>query len=196
MKGKIKLLTAGLAALGAVAAVCWRLRRQSADAEESAPDVQCETAEDQFLREWTNILTDNARVFNGLFSGLHRVQIGCAKKPEKVLREWCQRTHYRWQNEQVDILCQQHIASLIESADRDALIKWANLLLEAAAAAGITREEEGSVVLTEHNSEAYIEWDGCELYPEDEVEVITPAWYQNGKILEQGQCRKATKAEE
>lgn len=92
----------------------------------------------------------------------------------------------------MDILCQQHIVPLIETEDRDALTKWASLLLEAAAAAGITREEAASLVLSEHNSEAYIEWDGCELYPEDEVEIITPAWYQNNKVLEQGQCRKVT----
>ncbi len=27
----------------------------------------------------------------------------------------------------------------------------------------------------------------------DEIEIVTPAWYQNGKVLEQGQCRKLDK---
>lgn len=192
MKAGIYITAAavGLCAAGAVA-LYYRHRRTHVQ-----PVPKTETVEDRFISEWANILKDNARVFNGLFGGMHRVVSGTAKKPEKVLREWCQRAHYKWENEPVDNLCQQNIVPLIEAADRDALTKWANLLLDAAAAAGITREEAASLVLTEHNSEAYIEWDGCELYPEDEVEVITPAWYQNGKILEQGQCRKATKAEE
>lgn len=58
-----------------------------------------------------------------------------------------------------------------------------------AAAAGITKETSEKLVLTESNAADYVEWDGNELSPEDEIEVITPAWYQNGKLLEQGQCR-------
>lgn len=195
MKGKIKLLTAGLAALGAAAAVCWRLRRQSVDAVEAPSDVQCKTTEDQFLQEWTSILTDHARVFNGLFGGLHRVQNGLAKKPEKVLREWCQRTHYKWENQPVDHLCREQILPLIEAGDPEQLRKWTYLLLDAAEAAWITKDEAVSLVLTEDNAEAYIEWDGNELYPGAEVEILSPAWYQNGKVLEQGQCRKVADEE-
>lgn len=51
-----------------------------------------EAVEDIFRREWTSVLMENARVFNGL----KRVQSGTAKKPEKVLREWSQHTHYKW----------------------------------------------------------------------------------------------------
>ena len=154
-----------------------------------------ENTESIFQREWTIVLTENASTFNGLYSGLMRVRNGNAKRPEKVLREWCQRTHYKFEDQPVDILCQENIQPLIEAADRDGLTKWANLLLDAAAAAGITKEETSSLVLTEINADAYVEWDGNDLYPEDEIEVITPAWYQNGKILEQGQCRKVNTEE-
>ncbi len=157
---------------------------------------QPETVEDIFRREWTLVLTENARVFNGLFNGLKRVQSGTAKKPEKVLREWSQRTHYRWENEPVDTLCQEQIVPLIEAQDREDLTKWACLLLDAAAAAGIRNEEAETLTLTEENADAYVEWDGNDLYPEDEIEVITPAWYQNGRVLEQGQCRKRNTEEE
>lgn len=190
MKARIYITAAvGLCAAGAVA-LYYRHRRTRVQ-----PVPKTETVEDRFLSEWANILKDNARVFNGLFSGMHRVVSGTAKKPEKVLREWCQRTHYRWQNEQVDLLCQQHIAPLIENADRDALTKWANLLLEAAFAAGITRETAGKLVLTEQTAMDYVEWDGNDLYPEDTIEIMTPAWHQNGKLLEQGQCRKVDTTE-
>ena len=152
--------------------------------------LEQESTESIFQREWTVALTENARTFNGLYSGLTRVQSGNAKRPEKVLREWSQRTHYKFEGQPVDMLCQENIQPLIAAADRDGLTKWADLLLEAAAAAGIVKEESSSLILTEVNSDAYVEWDGNDLYPEDEIEVITPAWYQNGKLLEQGQCRK------
>lgn len=174
----------GVCAAGAAALYC-RHRQKNAE-----PLRAEETTEDAFLSEWTAVLKDNARVFNGLFGGLYRVKIGSTKKPEKVLREWCQRTHYRWENQPVDHLCREQILPAIEAGDPEQLKKWACLLLDAAAAAGITREEAASLVLTEDSVEAYIEWDGEELYPEDEVEILSPAWYQNGKVLEQGQCRK------
>ena len=160
----------------------WKIR------EELAPET--ESVESFSLREWTTVLVENARIFNGLYSGLARVQGGSAKRPEKVLREWCQRTHYKFENQPVDLLCREHIISLIETADKDELMKWASLLLDAAVAAGITKEAENTLVLTEANADAYVEWDGDDLYAEDQIEVILPAWYQNGKLLEQGQCRK------
>lgn len=180
----IAVAAVGLCAAGAVALYC-RHRRKTAK-----PIIKEETTEDRFVSEWTAVLTKDARVFNGLFNGLQRVVTGVAKKPEKVLREWCQRTHYKWENQQVDTLCQQHIVPLIENADRDALTKWGALLLAAASAAAITMEAAQKLVLTQENVDSYVEWDANDLYPEDEIEIITPAWYQNGKLLEQGQCRK------
>lgn len=157
--------------------------------------VGVELDEIAFCREWNVVLSENARVFNGLYNGLLRVVSGNAKKPEKVLREWIQRTHYKFENQPVDVLCQKKIRPLIEAEDRESLTKWANSLLDAAAAAGIKKEEMMELLLTEANADAYVEWDGYDLYPEDKIEIITPAWYQNGKILEQGQCRKINEEE-
>ena len=134
-------------------------------------------------------MKEEARTFNGLYNGLLRVQTGAAKKPEKVLREWCQRTHYKFEGQTVDELCQEHILPLVESQNQEELVKWAEILLNAAKEAGVTKEEVDVLVLAEENAEAYVEWDGEEIYPDDKVEVITPAWYKNGKLLEQGQCK-------
>lgn len=151
-----------------------------------------DTVEACFLTAWTEALNDDARLFNGLYSGLYRVASGAAKRPEKILREWSQRTHYRWENEAVDTLCQEQLAPLVEAADGQALTRWAALLLDAASAAGIMRESAEKLVLTDSNAADYVEWDGNDLYSEDEIEIITPAWYQHGKLLEQGQCRKVS----
>lgn len=180
----IPVAALGVCAAGAAALCFWHRRKP---VQPVGTEV---TPENCFLSEWASVLTSDARVFNGLYGGLQRAAGGTAKKPEKILREWCQRTHYKWEYAPADILCQQHIVPLIETEDRDALVKWAELLLNAAAAAGITKETADKIVLTESDVNAYVEWDGNDLYPEDEIEIITPAWYQNGKLLEQGQCRK------
>ncbi|MBQ8621405.1 MAG: hypothetical protein IJ422_03725 [Oscillospiraceae bacterium] len=196
MKGK-KWLTVGLGFVAALAvSVYWKLHgRPTVIDGEAVYDEPGEPVEAVFLREWTAVLGENARVFNGLFGGLLRVRDGAAKRPEKVLREWCQRAHYRWENEPVDTLCREQILPLIDGADVVGLKKWAGLLLEAAAAAGISKDDGATLVLTARSAEGYIDWDGGELYPEDVVEILSPAWYQNGRILEQGQCRKRNPAE-
>lgn len=170
----------------AVAGYAW-YRRKKAKAH-----LGEETVESRFIAEWTEVLSNEARLFNGLYDGVYRVANGTARRPEKILREWSQRTHYRWENEAVDILCQEHLVPLIEAVDGNALTKWASLMLDAASAAGITRESAEKLVLTDSNAADYVEWDGNDLYSEDEIEIITPAWYQNGKLLEQGQCRKVS----
>lgn len=183
------ILAAVLVASVCIVAIRWKkIRGRSANRPEPVETI--------FLREWTAALVENARTFNGLFNGLWRVHGGSAKKPEKVLREWCQRTHYKFESQSVDTLCQEQILPLIEAEDREGLTKWAGLLLDAAAAAGITKEDAATLVLTESSAGAYVEWNGEELYPDDEIEVITPAWYQNGKLLEQGQCKVISAEEE
>lgn len=196
MKKAKQLILAGVGLCAAAAAVAyWKLHRKNPPEEETVVP-EPETPEDIFLREWTTALAENARTFNGLYNGLWRVYSGSAKKPEKVLREWCQRTHYKFENQPVDTLCQEQILPLIEAEDREGLTKRADLLLDAAAAAGITKEDAATLVLTERNAGAYVEWNGEELYPGDEVEIITPAWYQSGKLLEQGQCKVISTEEE
>ena len=190
MKAVYYVVLAGLAVGGALAAVV--LYRKKGKSRTTALETQeyQDTEEAQFVRAWSEVLTVQARVYNGLFNGLFRVQSGKSKRPEKTLREWCQRTKYAFENQEVDVLCREKLQPLIEAVDGEGLSKRAKLLLNAAKEAGITRETAARVVLTEDTVDSYIEWDGEELNPEDEVEIITPAWYQNGTLLEQGQCKK------
>lgn len=199
MKLKHQLLLAGLsAACAAAAAVLYRVlrKKEPMDIVDEAANLPEASPEEIFSREWASVLTEDAQVFNGLYASLLRITAGEAKKPEKPLREWCQRTHYKWEDSPVDQLCRQHILPLMEEEDRDGLVKWAECLLRAASAAGITRETAEALTLTESSVRDYVEWDGQELYPEDEIAVLAPAWYQNGNLLEQGICRKADAAEE
>lgn len=186
--GYIALTAVGVTAIAAAALYWWRRKVKTEPVRKTDP------GEETFIAEWTAVLTDDARVFNGLFSGLQRIADGTAKRPEKVLREWCQRTHYKWEGAAADALCQERICPLIEASDRDAMASWAQRLLTAAARAGVTRDAAAHLTLTDHNAADYVADDGEDLYPGDEVDVLKPAWYQNGRLLEQGQCRKTDPA--
>ena len=80
---------------------------------------------------------------------------------------------------------------MIDSGDPEACALCAEMLLKACEKAGIRKEREETLVLTEENVNAYISWDGFELNPGDRVRVINPAWYREGRILDQGHCTLA-----
>ena len=143
-----------------------------------------------FFRAWTTALTENAPVFNGLYGGLQRIIDGKAKKPEKIIREWCQRTHYKWDGQELEKLCQKYLLPLTKSqVSKRRCRKWAGLLLKAAVSAGITKDcEDKTVVLDEFNINAYVEWNGRELFLDDKVKIKTAAWYQEKRVIEQGFC--------
>lgn len=149
-----------------------------------------ESAEERFLRAWTVALTEQAKVFNGLYSGLVRVREGKARKQAHILGEWWTRARYQWEEEELGQLGREYLEPLAAEGTDEEYRKWAGLLLEAAGAAGMTRDQAGELVLGETNTNAYVEWEGQELYLGDRVEVMTPAWYQNGRIIEQGHCKK------
>lgn len=177
-----------VAVLAAAYVVMGRFCGKELEKEPAQPDG--ETPEAHFTRAWTAALSESAGTFNGLYQGLQRVVEGKARKPEKVLREWCARARYRWEQETPSRLCEELIVPLLAGGDREAFAKWSGLLLEAAAAAGIARGEGGKLTLSENNVNDFTDWEGETLYVEDEVEILSPAWYQNGVLLEQGSCRK------
>lgn len=162
--------------------------RQETEQKPSGPQ------EGQEWQIWTELLKDyeNARVYNGLYNGLRRLAEGQAKRPERVIREWCQRTRYRWEGSEADRFCRSALMPAAEEKNQEAMADAARRILNAAGHAGITKETQQRIVLDGTNADAYEEWDGGELYEGDAVEVIAPAWYHGGKVLEQGQCRIAS----
>lgn len=175
------VLAAFAAVLCGVAAYRWRRKRK-----------RKHDAENQFREVWSELLRDydGARVYNGLYGGLRRVCDGKAKRPERVLREWCQRTRYRWEGEAADKLCASVLLPAAEAGDYETMSHWTKALLDAAHSAGITTEREIKLILDESNVNAYADWDGETLYVGDSVEVLNPAWYHGNRALEQGQCKR------
>lgn len=143
----------------------------------------------RFIKEWTQVLIIDAKIYTGMYASLARVMQGGAKKPQKVFQEWMARTVYQRENSPIAELCKRTLAPVAESGSAKDCAKWAQLLLRAAYQAGITKDCEGTLLtLDDFSIRAYTEWDGQDIYPEDTVKVVFPAWYQKGQVLEQGQC--------
>lgn len=149
--------------------------------------------EKRFIKEWAAVLTTNAKVYTGMYASLVRVADGKSKKPEKVLREWTARAAYQWENSSITELCKRTLSPASESGSAEDCARWARLLLQAAKQAGVTKDRKDTVLTLDDSSiRAYTEWDGQDIYPEDTVKVMLPAWYQKGRVLEQGQCTLVT----
>ena len=144
-----------------------------------------------FYRTWKQTIENDVKAYTGLYSGLKRVADRTAKKPEKVLKEWCARTENLYRESQAAELCRQKIRPAAEQSNARKLRKAAARLLFAAKGAGIRNEETpGSIlVLDERQSSAYINLNDGELAEGDLVEVISPAWYLGEAVVEQGYCR-------
>lgn len=143
-----------------------------------------DSRDDLFVGEWTSALKKNAKVFNGLYGGLQRVVDGKAKKPESVIAEWWTRTRYEWKDQPLAEISRE----CLENVSGEDSSKWASLLLKAAAGAGITKEQSETIVLDTVSAAAYVEWDSKEIFDGDTVKIMNPAWYQNGRVIEQGHC--------
>lgn len=171
---------------GAVQALGQKITRRAAGLYERAFP---RALEKRFVKEWTQVLTTDAKVYTGMYTSLARLVRGKTKKPEKVLREWVTRTTYRWEDGPLADLCGRTLTPAAESGSAQDCAKWALLLLQAAYQADVTRDRNGDILtLDDASIMAYTEWDGQEIYSGDTVKVVMPAWYQNGRVLEQGQC--------
>lgn len=145
--------------------------------------------ERRFMRTWTALLKKHADVYCGVYAGIWRAANGKGKNADKVLNEWLTRTRYKVADKETIRLCRLTLLPAIDSKQPERLSKWASLLLEAAYEAGIETEKKTELMLDENNAKAYVEWNGADIYPGDQVYVIQPAWYQNGGVIEQGYCK-------
>ena len=169
--------------------ICGWLALRFRKFRKGTPENQEASLEKQFVERWTLALAEKADVFNGLDGALLTIQAGTAKKKGKVLSEWWSRTRYQWEGKELAAFCRPVFEKLLAEDSDVEYRKYARLLLEAASAAGITRDVPGKAVLDELTTNAYMEWEGKQLYLGDHVEILFPAWYQKGCVVEQGNCR-------
>ena len=128
-------------------------------------------------------------IYSGLYHGIEQAAAGKAKKPEKTLREFYQRTGYNVKDPTLHAALSPAFER--EQAPSPRLVKkLARVLLRRARRAGLVSDKDGEqITLTDQTLPAYSEWNGDELYAQDTAEIIKGAWYQNGKVIETGFCR-------
>lgn len=182
----IKLALTTALVLGLITAALLRKKKPVQDAA-SQPAGQDQ--DELFIGQWTQILQENAKLYTGLYAGLEQASRQAAGRPERILKEWYVRTVHQWEGKSIVQLCEGTLSPAIDSGEPETCAKWASLLLQAAHAAGIGKETAAKLTLDEENVPAYIEWDGRELCISDRVEVLHPAWRQNGTLIEQGRCK-------
>ena len=146
-------------------------------------------ASKHFIREWTRVLLSEADIYTGLYSGIAGVSAGTVKNSDKTLKEWYDRTRYNLKDEKILMISESTLKYSLDNSKPDEYLKWSKLLLKSISKAGIIRDEEKQLILTDTNVNAYVEWDDQDLYAGDSVEIIMPAWYQQGRIIEQGSCK-------
>ena len=150
--------------------------------------------DEAFVAFWTEVLSNYAKLYSGLYASLTAVREDTAKKKRRVFREWYKRTIYNVDDEAIKAECEKMIKPLSES-DQGEHSHCAALLLTAAERAGITRDTAHELTLDNKTALAYVSWNGEEIYVDDKIEVISGAWYKDGRVLEQG-YGKLTKVSE
>lgn len=137
----------------------------------------------RFSVECRKVLKSNAKSYNGLFTGVYKITTGNIKRAENVINEWYNRSKNCFPDSSMVTLIEK-----ILSCDSEGRIAIANAIMFAAKKVNITKENDEELALNEKNVSAYSEWNGNDLYEGSKVKIISPAWYQNGEIIEQGYC--------
>lgn len=143
----------------------------------------------KFQKLWQKAFEENADTFTGLYNSVLKIAEAPSKRKDKPFHELWQRAHLKWTGTPIDVISQQIFDELAEKQSDKAYKKTANRLLKAMQKAGFTHDvAKQTIKLTNSNILAYKEWDGNDIYEDDVVSVMLPAWYQNGKVIETGIC--------
>lgn len=142
----------------------------------------------RFIAVWTKVFTDNARLFSGLYGSMYDLSQGKLKRKASVLTEWCQRAQNRLEGEPKE-LTEKHIRPLIDAPDSEKHRQLAAMLIKAAEAGGVQREQTGRLTVDETNISHYGNLGEREFEVGDTAEVIVPAWVQNGQLIEKGAAK-------
>lgn len=148
----------------------------------------------KLLSELTQLFSNDAQKFNGLYKGIYQVSTEKNEKKCKALDEFYKRLSYlSGYDELIKML-----SAFFPTGERSfkKLVKLSKLILSAAANANIYHTKTDDViVLKNENALDYQDWDGNDIYEGDAVKIVLPAWYQEGKLLEEGYCTLIEEAE-
>lgn len=148
----------------------------------------------KLLSELTQLFLNDAKKFNGLYKGIYQVSTEKNKKKSKALDEFYKRLSYLSGYDELIKMLSAFFPTDKKSFKR--LVKLTKLILSAMTDANIYHTKiDDVIVLNNDNAMDYQDWDGDEIYEGDSVKIVLPAWYQEGKLLEQGYCTMEKEAE-
>lgn len=136
---------------------------------------------------------DDAEKFKGLYNGIERIVLGKGKKNFKPLFELYQRIQYMPKYSDIAEI----IEPVFKSKEHDPRILSAlgKIVFSAVDRAGINHDPARAVIILDQKSVmCYCAWEGDQVYPGDTVRIISPAWFQNDRLLEEGFCSKDLKS--
>ena len=143
----------------------------------------------KLTNEVSALFARNAAHFGGLYNALARIATKKNKGKYKALDEFYQRLGYTEGGEALQARLQAYFP--VSETDEKTLTTLAQIIMEGAARAGVTNDDNDFLVLTAENVRFYQEWNAKELYVGDRVKIISPAWVQNKSLLESGFCQIA-----
>ena len=149
----------------------------------------CADVQDRFIQQWKSLLTTNAISFKGLFRRLLCTFEKQGKRPQNSISKWYDRTRFLWPDNEINWLTQKTLVPVIIRDDAEECAFWAGIILQAAKEAGINRDDTNKLIVGKSELNNYFAWNGRRLRIGETVNVLYPAWYQQGQLLEKGYVR-------
>ena len=135
--------------------------------------------------ELIRLFTEKAESVNGLYNGLDRIFNGDATRNSKSINEFYQRLSYIPEYSDLYALMQKKYP--LEDLTPKKLSKLGAAVSGAILHAEITHSSKGELITADRETVLqYQAWNGEELFPDGKIRVVMPAWFQNGKLIEQG----------
>lgn len=137
------------------------------------------------MRSAAEVLASSPQKFEGLYEPVLRLSED-GSRPASVMKEWCVRSAF--------IAPGSPLAALTGACCETAWAKKhpdraARLLLKCIRLAGVTREalpDSGKLTVSPLQASAYRALDGHTICADEEITVITAAWYRSEQVVEHG----------
>ena len=144
----------------------------------------------KLLSGLTELFAEKPDSFKGLYNGLDRIFSGDTKKNFKALNEFYQRISYIHEYAHLTGMMEKMCPSGQPAPKK--LAKLGKIVRRAIENAGITHSAKDDVIVLDNNTTMHYQaWNGEELYPDNRVKIVVPAWYSGGRLIEQGYCESA-----
>lgn len=138
-------------------------------------------------KELIRLFCEDAKEFSGVYNGIYLICHRQNKNNLKALDKFYKKLKSLSGYDELIRLLDNLLPT--EAQSKKNLERLAKIIMLAVEKAGITHSKTDEIVtLTIENLNHYNEWNSERLYEDDKIKIISPAWFQESKLLEQGYC--------